>query len=92
MKWLKALLISQGMVEYRLCEEDRELLESIQFDNVALHDAMQALISELSATRVVMETIAERLVQKDGDTKEGKGRTDRPVGSKDNQGTSKGPL
>ncbi len=96
MAWIDSLLGRNRVVEYRLSDDDRQMVEGLQLQLAAVFDEVQAFSMEMSATRSVLEGINENLVnvnaRRTSAPEKGKGRTHRSTYNKDNQRQGKGEV
>lgn len=85
--WLKSLRV----VEYRLCEEDRERIDSLLFTYAAMTDEFQALGLELDVARKTLDVIA-RTIQENNGVQARKERAHRRTNDPHNTGSGQGKV
>lgn len=93
MRTILDAIFGKRVVEYRLSDDDHQLITAIQFSAAVLLDEIQALSMELGATRIQLEELAEKVMELYAarpNPEEGKGRGFRRSDGKDNPGKGKG--
>lgn len=91
MKGILRALFGPRTVEYRLSDEDQQLMTALQFSNAVLLDEVQALSIELRALIELEERFANGAVRA-ADPKKGKGRSDGRLDGPDSECQGKGAL